>query len=120
MSNPTKNGMMLTVKIDVMKINRELLFAGKNGAKYLDMTVFIDNEKSDYGDNGRVVQDVGKERRQSGEKGAILGNCKILSGSVAGPAYRQQEAPVAQTMNRQADQAQRRFAAPDPEDDINF
>ena len=28
--------------------------------------------------------------------------------------------PVAQQMNRQANQAQQRFAAPDPEDDINF
>jgi hypothetical protein len=29
-----------------------------------------------YGNNGFVVQDIGKERRQAGEKGPIIGNWK--------------------------------------------
>lgn len=112
--------MMLSVKIDVMKIQRELLFSGKNGTKYLDMTVFVDNQAGSYGDNGMVVQDLGKERRQAGEKGPILGNCRIINGAVAGPERQQQGPPVAQRMNQQANQAQERYAAPDPQDDIDF
>ena len=43
--NTQKGGMIVALKLDVMKISREKLFTGKNGAKYLDCVVFIDNEK---------------------------------------------------------------------------
>ena len=41
--NTQKGGMIVALKIDVLKISREKLFTGKNGAKYLDCVVFIDN-----------------------------------------------------------------------------
>jgi hypothetical protein len=66
------------IKIDVTKIDKELLFQGK-GAKYLDATVFIDQENpSQYGDHGMVTQDVSKEAREAGTKGNILGNVKVF------------------------------------------
>jgi hypothetical protein len=62
----------------VTKIDKELLFQGK-GAKYLDATVFIDQENpSQYGDHGMVTQDVSKEAREAGTKGNILGNVKVF------------------------------------------
>ena len=79
--------MIVALKIDVMKITREKLFTGKNGAKYLDCVVFIDNEKGQYGDNGMIVEDVSKEDKANGVKGVILGNCRIIRGEVAGQSY---------------------------------
>jgi len=85
--NNQRGGMIVALKIDVMKITREKLFTGKNGAKYLDCVVFIDNEKGQYGDNGMIVEDVSKEDKANGVKGAILGNCRIIRGEVAGQSH---------------------------------
>ncbi len=82
--NQQRGGMILAIKIDVMKIVRERLFQGAKGAKYLDAVVFIDNEKGQFGDNGMIVQDVSKEEKANGIKGEILGNCRIIRGEVAG------------------------------------
>lgn len=66
------------VKIDVSKIDKDLLFKGAKGT-YLDATVFIDIDTQDqYGNNGMVTQDVSKEARDAGGKGPILGNVKIF------------------------------------------
>lgn len=74
---------MITLKLDVTKIDKAKLFAGKNGAKYLDIVLF---ERDDaYGNNFMVVQSVSKEERQAGKRGAILGNGKYV-GERATPA----------------------------------
>ena len=69
---------LIAIKIDVTKIDKSRLFQGKNGAQYLDATVFVNEEQGQYGDNGMVTQSVSKEERESGVKGAILGNVKTL------------------------------------------
>lgn len=69
---------VLKLKIDVTKINKAKLFTGKNGAKYLDATVFLKDEDDQYGNRGMITQDVSKEERESGVKGAILGNVKVI------------------------------------------
>jgi len=69
---------LIAIKIDVTKIDKSRLFQGKNGAQYLDATVFVNEEQGNFGDNGMVTQSVSKEERESGVKGAILGNVKIL------------------------------------------
>ena len=69
----------MRIKIDVTKIDKARLFEGKNGAKYLDATVFADiDNPGQYGDNGMVTQDVSKEESDAGTKGAILGNVKVF------------------------------------------
>ena len=64
----------IKAKIDVTKILKEHLFQGKSG-KYLDVACFkSDKGKSQYGDDGYVVQEISKEARDRGEKGPIIGN----------------------------------------------
>ena len=67
---------MRTANINVTKIDKTALYAGKNG-KYLNI-VFFDNKDGpdQYGNNGFVTQDIGKERRLAGERGPIIGNWK--------------------------------------------
>lgn len=67
---------MQKLKIDVTKIDKTALFEGKKG-KYLDITLFENRDGTDqYGNDGFIVQEISKERRDKGEKGPILGNWK--------------------------------------------
>lgn len=69
---------MIRVNIDVTKLDKSAFHEGKKG-KYADLTLMTNRDGRDqYGNDGFVVQDLGKERRQAGEKGAILGNWKDL------------------------------------------
>lgn len=61
-------------KINVLHILKQYLFEGRSG-KYLDITGFINKDgKGKYGDDGFIVQEIGKEAREKGEKGPIIGN----------------------------------------------
>jgi hypothetical protein len=67
---------MKTAKINVTRIDKSALFEGKNG-KYLDIVLWENRDGLDqYGNNGFITQDIGKERREAGEKGPIIGNWK--------------------------------------------
>jgi hypothetical protein len=66
------------IRIDVTKIDKEILFKGEKGV-YLNASTFIDlDNQNQYGDNGFISQDVSREAREAGEKGAILGNVKVF------------------------------------------
>lgn len=61
------------IRIDVTKIDKSAIYEGKKG-KYIDLIINIDDEEDDYGQHGMTVQDIGKERKDAGERGPILGN----------------------------------------------
>jgi hypothetical protein len=79
---------MITVKIDVTKIDKNLLFKGAKGT-YLDVVLF-ETPDDKFGNDYRVVQGVTKEARAAGVKGAILGNGKVIGGN-AKPAFNKAE-----------------------------
>ncbi len=96
---------MLTLKIDVTKIDKSRLFKGKKGT-YLDLVVFVNPHEGQYGDFGMVKQDLGKEARERGEKGPILGNVRFVKDNAAEaePAPEQQKLEIEE----------------DPDDEIPF
>ena len=97
----------VTLKIDVTKIDKARLFIGKKG-KYLDATTFIDLDELDqYGNSGMITQDVSKEEKDKGEKGNILGNCKMFWSD------KKQEQPRQQSQKPEQ-------SYPIPDDDIPF
>jgi len=68
----------VNVKIDVTKIDKQRLFAGKKGT-YLDATVFIDvDNKDQYDNNGMITQNVTQEEKAQNVKGPILGNVQVF------------------------------------------
>lgn len=68
----------IKVKIDVTKINKDHLYPGKNGAKYLNLVMWPNKSGvGPYGDTHYAVQEISKEARDSGEKGPIVGNATI-------------------------------------------
>lgn len=66
---------VLTGSLNVTRILKEHLVAGKNG-KYLDLAFFENDKPDQYGNDGFVCQGISKEARDRGEKGPILGNWK--------------------------------------------
>jgi hypothetical protein len=67
---------MISVSINVSKIDKAHLYEGKQG-KYLNLVLW-ETPDDKYGNDYRVVQGVSKEARAAGTKGAILGNAKIV------------------------------------------
>jgi hypothetical protein len=86
---------MQKLKIDLLKFNGAKPFTAKDGTEfvaipieannvyvgqkghYLELTLMDNKDGVDqYGNEGFVTVDVGKQRRESGEKGPIIGNWK--------------------------------------------
>ncbi len=68
----------VSLKLNLSNIDKSKLFKGAKGT-YLDAQVFIDLDELDqYGNSGMITQAVSKEDRDAGQKGAILGNCKVF------------------------------------------
>lgn len=76
---------MLKVNINIDHIVAEKLISGKKG-RYLDLVVFLRDDKDQYGNDGFVSQSVTKEERERGVKMPILGNAKWLGGGAAANA----------------------------------
>jgi len=69
---------MQRLKLDVTKIDKSAMFKGEKGT-YLDITLLDNRDGTDqWGNDGMIVQDIGKQRREAGEKGPILGNWKFI------------------------------------------
>lgn len=67
---------MIRLNIDVKKIDKSFLFTGAKGT-YCDITLMDNRGGTDqYGNDGFAIQDVGKEKREAGIKGPIIGNWK--------------------------------------------
>ena len=65
---------MISIMLDVTKINKDRLYVGKKGT-YLNC-VLIETPNSEYGDY-MIVEDISYQERMDGKRGTILGNGKI-------------------------------------------
>ena len=104
---------MQRLKINVKLIDKTLLFVGEKGL-YMDLTLMDNRDGPDqYSNDGFIVQDVGKEKREAGIKGPIIGNWKHIGQRPATPT------PPRQDAHNQA-KANAYQAQPDDETDIPF
>lgn len=95
----------ITLKIDVTKIDKSLLYKGEKGT-YLNVAVFPNKEGvGKFGDTHYCVQEVSKEEREAGKKGPIIGNAKV---------------PTEDRTHEQAPAPRSSNPAVDPDDDIPF
>lgn len=86
---------MIAIKIDVLKIDKTLLFKGAKGT-YLNITLKDNRDGEDqYGNLGFVTQDVSADDRKAGVKGPIIGNWKEVGPKTtqSPPAARKPAAP---------------------------
>jgi hypothetical protein len=83
----------IKIKIDVSKIDKAGLYKGTKGT-YLDCVAWPSKTPGQYGDTHYVVQELSKEKRDAGEKGAIIGNMTV-------PDDEQQQRQQSQPLQRQ-------------------
>jgi len=68
---------LLSISLDVTKINKSELVAGAKGT-YLNLTVSINDEQDKFGNTVSAWQSQTKEQREAKENRNFLGNGKIL------------------------------------------
>lgn len=69
---------LITMSINVSKLDKAQLFTSEKGEKFLNCSFYLKDEADQYGNHGMITQSISKELREAGERGAILGNAKML------------------------------------------
>ncbi len=105
---------IIATSIDLTKIPKDKIIEGKKG-KYLPITITLNDELDQFGNNGPVVVQQTKEERDAKAEKVYLGNVKVVwtNDNNVGVAPKEGQA-VAQA------QAAPAAAAPVVEDDLPF
>ena len=68
--------MIVNGKLDLSKVKKTDIYEGKKG-KYLSITVFINDEVDNYGNDASFIISQTKEQREAKEARIYLGNGKV-------------------------------------------
>ena len=71
---------IIKASIDLNKIPKDKIFIGKKG-KYLPITITINDEADQFGNQGPVVVEQTKEERDAKAPKTYLGNVKVVWGN---------------------------------------
>ena len=89
-------------RIDVLKLLKQYFFTGAKGT-YMDFQTFIEIDvKDEFGNNGFISQDLGKEARARGEKG--FWNDAGQQQQQQAPQQQQRQAPQQQQYQQERQQ----------------
>jgi hypothetical protein len=69
---------LLAVSIDLTKIDKSQIIEGKNGGKYVNVTLSVNDEDDKFGNNVSLWQSQSKEDREAKASRNFLGNGKKL------------------------------------------
>lgn len=69
---------ILNCSIDVAKIDKSKLVSGKNGAKYFNFQVIVNDDFDKYNNNVSICDSQTKEQREAKEKKTYLGNGRVV------------------------------------------
>ena len=69
---------LLAVSIDLTKIDKSQIVEGKNGGKYVNVTLSVNDEEDKYGNNVSLWMSQSKEDREAKANRVFLGNGKKL------------------------------------------
>lgn len=75
-------GRLISASIDLNKINKSRIIDGKNGQKYYNILISVNDEKDKYGQDVSISHNQTKEERERGDKKVFLGNGKTIWDSV--------------------------------------
>jgi len=68
---------IIKTSIDLTKIPKDKIYAGKKG-KYLPITITLNNDLDQFGNQGPVVVEQTKEERDAKAPKTYLGNVKVV------------------------------------------
>lgn len=101
---------ILKTSIDLTKIPKDKIIDGKKG-KYLPITITLNDEVDNFGNNGPVIVEQSKDERDAKMEKVYLGNVKVVwTNGQNVDAQTQQQMP----------QATKSAPAPVPADDLPF
>jgi len=63
-------------KINLNKIDKELLFNAESGAIYCDIVIWLNDKPDQYGNNISIKQGMSKQDREAGKQADYIGNAK--------------------------------------------
>ena len=78
--------MIISASIDLAKIDTLKIVAGKNGAKYYNISINVNDEADQYGNNASVITNQTKDERDAKAPKTYLGNGKTVWASQGAPA----------------------------------
>ena len=68
---------IIATSIDLTKIPKDKIYEGKKG-KYLPITITINDEVDQFGNQGPVIVQQSKEEREAKSEKVYLGNVKVV------------------------------------------
>ena len=68
---------IIKANIDLTKVPKDRVFVGKKG-KYLPITITLNDDLDQFGNQGPVVVEQTKEERDAKAAKTYLGNCKVV------------------------------------------
>ena len=85
---------LVAISIDLNKLDKSKIIEGKNGAKYVNLTLGINDETNDYGSNASVTLAQSKEEREAKDRKTFVGNGKVIwtDGSINKAEYKEYNA----------------------------
>lgn len=69
---------LINISVCLTDINKAKIQIGKNGKKYLSVTLSVNDEKDQYGNDVQLYHSQSKEERERKDKRAFLGNGKVI------------------------------------------
>jgi hypothetical protein len=95
---------IINTSINLSNIDKSKIIDGKKG-KYLPITITINNELDNFGNQGPVIMTQSKEERESKTEKKYLGNVKVVwsDGNNVGPAPREGQPQQKQQANVEND-----------------
>lgn len=69
---------IINASIDLTKIDKSQIKEHANGAKYYPISIIINDQKDNFGNDVAITNSQSKEARAAGEKKVYIGNGKIV------------------------------------------
>lgn len=71
-------GTIASISIDLNKLDKSKIIEGKNGAKYYNLNISVNDSTDQYGNNIQVTEPQTKEQRDSKTPRVFYGNGKVI------------------------------------------
>jgi len=69
---------IINASIDLTKIDKSKINQHANGAKYYNITIYLNDEPNKFGQDVSIATSISKEQRETGVKQTYIGNGKVV------------------------------------------
>lgn len=74
---------IISVSVNLSKIDKSKIVEGKNGAKYYNMNIIVNDDFDQYNNNVQVTDSQTKQQREAKEKRNFIGNGRVIWSNLA-------------------------------------